>query len=309
LYEAFAGLGGRLGLDLGTTSAADYLRISGALGDVEIVDVSGMLRGLRMVKSGWEVEQIRCATATSEAGFSAISSMLAPGLTELEVSVAVETAMRLAGHQGFVRTADPGFEEFGPSVVSGDATMYPNNFSGSLGKPGLYPAGVGGAGRRTIRRGETLMADISGTYNGYVSDNTRVFLAGSGLPDEAARAHDFCIEALRRIEALMKPGAICEDIFDKVDRWAEAAGKPEGYLGFGENQAKFFGHGVGLELDELPVLARKIKTPLEPGMILAAEPKAFLKGIGPVGIENTYVITENGCESLCGYPEGITRCG
>jgi Xaa-Pro aminopeptidase len=262
-----------------------------------------------MVKSDWELEQIRRATEISTAGFEAIRDLLSPGITELELSIEVESAMRRAGHQGPVRTVDAGFEEFGPSIVSGDATMYPNNFNGSLGKPGLYPASAGGAGLQPIRRGDTLMSDISGCYNGYVSDNTRVFLAGSDLPDQAARAHEFCIEAMRRIEALMKPGSVCEDIYDTVDRWAEAAGKPEGFLGFGENQQKFFGHGVGLNLDELPVIARKITTRLERGMILAVEPKAFLPGIGPVGVENTYAITDDGCESLCGFPEAITPCG
>jgi Xaa-Pro dipeptidase len=151
LYEAFGGFGRRLGLDFSTTPSVDYLRILGALPDAELIDVSGMLRGLRMVKSDWEVAQIRRATAISESGFKAIRSALAPGASELEVSVAAEAAMRRAGHQGFVRTADPNFEEFGPSVASGDATMYPNNFSGSLGKPGLYPAGVGGADGRHLR--------------------------------------------------------------------------------------------------------------------------------------------------------------
>ena len=72
---------------------------------------------------------------------------------------------------------------------------------------------------------------------------------------------------------------------------------------------KFFGHGVGIEMDELPVIARKITTPLEAGMILAVEPKAYLRGIGPVGVENTYVVTDDGCRSLFDLEEGITVCG
>jgi Xaa-Pro aminopeptidase len=309
LYAVFKASGIRLGVDLGAISAADHLRLAAGVGDADLVDASGILRGLRMIKSDWELEQIRRATDISTAGFEAIRELLSPGVTELELSIEVESAMRRAGHQGPVRTVDAGFEEFGPSIVSGDATMYPNNFNGSLGKPGLYPGSAGGAGLRQIRRGATLMSDISGTYNSYVSDNTRVFLAGSDLPEEAAHAHGFCVEVLRRIEALMKPGAVCEDIYDTVDRWAESAGKPEGFLGHGENRQKFLGHGVGLNLDELPVIARGIATRIERGMILAVEPKAFLPGIGPVGVENTYVITEEGCESLCGFPEGITQCG
>jgi Xaa-Pro aminopeptidase len=108
---------------------------------------------------------------------------------------------------------------------------------------------------------------------------------------------------------LMRPGAVCEEIYTEIDRWAAASDPPEGFLGYGENRAKFLGHGVGLTLDELPVLAGKVSVALEPGMILAVEPKAVLSGIGPVGAENTYLITDTGCESLCRLPEGITTCG
>jgi Xaa-Pro aminopeptidase len=309
LYALFGGYGSRLGLDLGAVSAAEYLRLASAVGDAEIVDVTRQLRTQRMVKSAWEVEQIRGASAVARAGFEAIPSVLAPGVIELEVSAAVEAAMRLAGHQGLVRTSDPRFENFGPNIVSGDGTLYPTNISGSLGSAGPFAASAGAAGWRTIRSGETVIADIVGSHNGYFSDNTRVYFVGAELPDAAARAHDFCLECLRRLERLVKPGAVCEAIYDEVDRWAEEAGKPDGFLGAGDNRMKFFGHGVGLEMDELPVIARKITTPLEPGMILAIEPKAYLRGIGPVGVENTYVVTEEGCRSLFDQEEGITLCG
>ena len=78
-------------------------------------------------------------------------------------------------------------------------------------------------------------------------------------------------------------------------------------MGHGENRVRFFGHGVGLELDELPVLAAKIDLRLAEGSVLAVEPKAFLAGIGPVGVENTYVVREAGCESLSDFDEAITR--
>ena len=84
-------------------------------------------------------------------------------------------------------------------------------------------------------------------------------------------------------------------------------GEPEGFMGFEDNRVKFFGHGVGLELDEFPVLADRVDLELAPGMVVAVEPKAFLSGVGPVGIENTYLIGEDGCESLCSSPREIVR--
>jgi Xaa-Pro aminopeptidase len=70
---------------------------------------------------------------------------------------------------------------------------------------------------------------------------------------------------------------------------------------------KFLGHGIGLEIDELPVLARGFKQPLEAGMTIAIEPKFTFPGIGVVGIENSYLITDDGFENLCISREGIIR--
>jgi Xaa-Pro aminopeptidase len=74
-------------------------------------------------------------------------------------------------------------------------------------------------------------------------------------------------------------------------------------MGAGSNQVRFVGHGVGLELDELPVIAPRFDTPLEAGMVLAIEPKVFFPGIGGAGVENTYIITAAGFEKLNHAPE------
>jgi len=144
-----------------------------------------------------------------------------------------------------------------------------------------------------------VMFDIVTSYNGYQADTTRSFYLGDSIPARVAAAHDFCVDVLREIEQRMKPGAVCSEIYREVRSLIEARGEPEGFMGFGDNRVKFYGHGVGLDLDEMPVIADRIDVSLKPGMILAVEPKAFLPGRGPVGVENTYVITADGCESFC----------
>ena len=89
-------------------------------------------------------------------------------------------------------------------------------------------------------------------------------------------------------------------------RAGEEIGEPEGFMGYAENRVRFFGHGVGLELDELPVLADRIEIDLVPGMVIAVEPKAFLEDVGPVGVENTYIVTENGYENLCPIDDAMS---
>jgi Xaa-Pro aminopeptidase len=78
-------------------------------------------------------------------------------------------------------------------------------------------------------------------------------------------------------------------------------------MGLGEERVRFVGHGVGLELDDLPVLASGFEIPLEPGMTIAVEPKVFFPGRGGVGIEDTYVITGTGFEKLTLSPAHIIQ--
>jgi len=72
-----------------------------------------------------------------------------------------------------------------------------------------------------------------------------------------------------------------------------------------KQQAKFVGHGIGLEINEAPVFAPRVKQELQPGMVFALEPKIVLPGVGPVGIENSWVINEHGVEKLTLCPEEI----
>jgi Xaa-Pro aminopeptidase len=76
-------------------------------------------------------------------------------------------------------------------------------------------------------------------------------------------------------------------------------------MGYRENRVNFIGHGIGLELDELPILAKGLKAPIKPGMTFALEPK-FVFPEGAIGIENSFVMTENGPEYLSITPEVIT---
>ena len=82
-------------------------------------------------------------------------------------------------------------------------------------------------------------------------------------------------------------------------------GYEEFFMGVGDRKIRFTGHGVGLELDEFPFIAKGQKLPLAKGMIIALEPKVILPGKGVVGIENTHLVTETGLESLTKFDDGI----
>ena len=107
-----------------------------------------------------------------------------------------------------------------------------------------------------------------------------------------------------KIASIAKPGIACEVLYDIAAEMAKEAGFADKFMGTGQ-QAKFIGHGIGLEINEAPVLAPRMKQELEPGMVFALEPKIVLPGIGPVGIENSWVVTNERIEKLTNCNEEI----
>ena len=93
-------------------------------------------------------------------------------------------------------------------------------------------------------------------------------------------------------------------LYDIAVEIAKEAGFADKFMGTGQ-QAKFIGHGIGLEINEAPVLAPRMKQPLESGMVFALEPKIVIPGVGPVGIENSWVVTNEGIEKLTNCNEEI----
>ena len=127
------------------------------------------------------------------------------------------------------------------------------------------------------------------------------------LDPELQRAYDVAEQVLRATEARLQPGVIAEHLYLLALDQVQEAGLSAHFMGYGADQVKFLGHGIGLEIDELPVLAKGFKYPLAPGMVIAIEPKFTFPGRGVVGIEDTYLITDNGYEKLTISREGILR--
>jgi Xaa-Pro aminopeptidase len=101
------------------------------------------------------------------------------------------------------------------------------------------------------------------------------------------------------------PGTIAEDLYFAAVKIASQAGVGDHFMGVGKNRIRFIGHGIGLEVDELPFLASGQKLPLKEGMVIALEPKLIYPGIGVVGIENTHRVTRSGLQPLTHAQEQI----
>jgi Xaa-Pro aminopeptidase len=274
-----------------------------ALPGRSFVDISMMLRELRSVKSPFELEQLRLSAGKLASVFAEVPTFLKAGMRELDLSAEMEYRLRKAGHEGYVRMRAFNQELFfGLAVSSGG--LNGGFFDGPVTGKGLSSASPHGASCDEILVNQPILLDFGGVFNGYISDMTRMFVIGT-LDVELQRAFDVAIEIQEMVRQAMKPGAICEELFLKAASLAENAGLGSCFMGMPGEQAKFVGHGVGLELDELPVLAKGFTVPLQAGQVIAVEPKFVIPGKGVIGIENTFVVTEDGGQRLSDLPDEI----
>ena len=297
--KEFLGTHSHLGLAMDVTPASTIPWLTEKLSGIDIIDIKNILLFQKAVKSAWEIEQMEKAAQQADLLFQDMPTIIRPNISEIEMSAEIEKRLRIWGHSGTIRVRNPGASLGILSAASGDAALYPTHFDGPVGGEGPYPYGHAGAGWKKIVFGETVIIDVVTAYNGYHSDNSRTFFIGKDVPESVKQAHDYCLDVLALLEEKLRPGHTCDQIYSDVHAWTEKHKPPEGFMGYGDNRVKFFGHGIGLELDEFPIIAAKIDMELKTNMTVAVEPKAFLPGIGPVGVENTYVITEQGCRRFC----------
>lgn len=266
-------------------------------------NASALIRHIRMIKTPWEIEQMRISARKHEAVYREIPACYRPGMRDIELQIEIEKRMRVHGSLGYFRAFGSNMDIFMGSLLAGENAGEPSPFDFALGGKGIHASGPLGANGTLLREGTTVMADMSGNYTAYQTDMTRVFSIGK-LPDRAYRVHRVALEIQARMERAAKPGVPCAELYRDALAMAGQEGLEDCFMGT-RFQAKFVGHGVGLEINELPVLTTRSKDILQPGMTFAFEPKFVLAGIGAVGIENTFLVTDSGVEKMTLLDENI----
>lgn len=297
LEEAVGRPAARVGMELDVLPVAVRDRYAAALGTVEIADVSAAVRRLRSVKSAYELERLRATARLSDAILGAAVEALREGMTELEFSAEIEAAARRRGHEGLIRLHGWNQETYYGAIAAGPAAAVPAFPDLPLGGEGPGPSAPYGAGWRRIARGEPVIVDAPAVLGGYIIDATRTLVIGR-LSDRLARAHDAAVDILKTVETAIRPGVTPEALNRISFERAETLGYADAFMGAGAYRVRYVGHGVGLELDEWPVLADGFTDPLEPGCVFAVEPKMIFPGVGVAGIEDQYAVTATGCERL-----------
>ncbi|MDQ3856876.1 MAG: Xaa-Pro peptidase family protein [Actinomycetota bacterium] len=301
---ASAGLaGGRLGLELDVLPAASYLAYASRLEGFELADCSAALRRLRAVKSTWELAKIRTAAEMLAPVTEWMARHARPGMTEVELAAELERELRLVGHQGVIRFRGFNQELFYGSVLAGPSGAVPGATETPIVGPGPNVAVSKGASLRPIQAGEPILVDLVGAFDGYLADQTRTFSLGR-LDRRFVEAYEAAREILHRVADDVRPGVPGAAVYDRA---LELAGNRDGFMGIGEERVSFVGHGFGLEIDELPLLARGWDEPLAGAMVFALEPKFLFPGEGAVGIENSYLVTGDGAERLTSASEELVE--
>lgn len=257
--------GARLGFEAEHLTVALYEKLREDVGTVQWVPTQGLVERLRAVKDPEEVAAIRRAVALADDVLEAILPTLRPGVTEREVAWRLESAMR----------------ERGAEKVSFDLIV-------ASGPNGAKPHAV--TTDRPLGRGEPIVMDMGCVVDGYCSDLTRTVILGE--PDGRFRdLYDLVLQAQRAAEEGIRPGLSGREADALAREILDAAGYKEE---FGHS----LGHGVGLEVHELPRLSALAEEPLQEGMVFTVEPGVYIPGWGGIRIEDVAVLRADGVEVL-----------
>jgi len=283
----------------------EFLRFEAVLHPVRTGNMTALLRKARMIKTPWEIEQFRFSAKKHTEIFQAIPALFRKGMTEIAFQIEIEYLMRKNGSIGYFRTYGANMKAFMASLLSGKNADAPSPLDFALGGKGIHPILPIGASDDVITEGSAIMIDFAGNFTAYQSDMTRTYSLGK-LPEIAYKAHQVSIDMHQQIMEEAKPGTACSDIYNRALDMADKSGFAANFMGFTQ-QAKFAGHGIGLEINEPPVLMARSNDLLQPGMVIAFEPKFVLPCVGAVGIENSYLVTDSGIEKLTVGKEEIIR--
>jgi Xaa-Pro dipeptidase len=295
---------GVLGLELDVMPVAFYQRFQKLFSQRALKDVSSLIRRQRMLKSAYEIEQLRRAARFLDQALEEAPRLLQPGVSEMEVGATLEYRLRLLGHQGLVRVRTWNLELFYGHILSGVSGVQAAYTDTPSGGPGFSAAFPQGAGKKQLAPGEPISIDLFGCFNGYVVDQTRMYALKS-LPPRAWEAFRLIEDLYRLFEDLARPGVLAGDIYQRLWQEVQDRGYEEYFMGLGPDRVSFLGHGLGLEADEFPLLTARFPYPLAADMVLAFEPKIFLPEIGMIGLEDTGRITPGGVEWLTITPREV----
>ena len=299
-------LKGKGGMELDVVPVSVYERWRHILDQESFVDISSAITNIRIIKSPFEIDQIKKSGEIVSRVFAKARDVVKEGAREIDIATALEGEGRAHGHQGFLRMRGFNQEMMNIYVTHGHAATYTSGADVPISGAGVTHAIGQGSSINRVERGVPLLVDYGGGYNGYITDETRVVAAGE-LREMFLKAYNVAREIIEDTLDSGKVGVISSDLYNRADKKVKAAGLSEYFMGHGEGQVRFIGHGLGLEINEFPVFTPRHHIVLEEGMVFAFEPKFIFPGEGAIGIEVDFIVRKDRLERVTDASFDIIR--
>jgi len=303
LAEQGLRIDGPVGTSLDVLPAKLHQSLARAL-KVPVEDASREFRGVRSVKSPWERALVRDAGVLADEVFAFAREKIRPGMREIDLAAEIDAFLIRSGSVAYYRTRTFNLEFASLCCIGGESGEWrgPSDSPNSAGR-GPDPAFAQGPSDHQLAPGEPILVDLGTNRGGYYVDTTRIFHFGA-LPRKYADAQRASEEILAGAVEDIERRLALEEVYARALARAQAAGLSSEFMG----GSRFLGHGVGLEIDEWPVVAEGVEEPLAEGAVLALEPKFALSG-GIVGVETTFIFEGGRMRPTVTLPPGSTRVG
>ena len=296
---------GRLGMELDVLPVVQFQRIQKVFLGADAIDISPLVRQVRAIKSDYEISIMKDCALIMDRVFQHARKIIAVGKTDLDIAAELECFARKEGHQGLIRFRGFNMEISFGHVLSGPDSAVPAGFDAPLGGLGITPAVGQGASYKKIAAGEPIIIDLICAFDGYLVDQTRTMSVGR-LPDSLRSAYFDMLKIQEKLFELAKPGGSWGQLYQDCYALAMQLGYQDSFMGNSGSQVSFIGHGIGIEVDEYPFIARGFNEQLlEENMTFAFEPKVVFPGLGAVGVENTWRVSSNGIKRLTYSDESL----
>ena len=292
-----------VGLELDVTPYSTITRLAKVFPGSEIKNASTMMRDVRSVKTPLALQMLRESGAKHTRVYKRIPGLFQEGMSDYDLQIAIEHLSRMQGCLGQFRISGDTMELYMGNILAGENADAPSPYDFAMGGAGMDPSLPVGADGTLITPGTTVMVDVNGNYNGYMTDMTCVFALGTIEP-LALKAHQCSIDIHHALCDMMRPGTPAKALWEKAEEIVVNADLKPYYMGHRQH-AGFIGHGVGIEINELPVIAPRSRDIIQENNVIALEPKFVIPKVGAVGIENTYIVHSDHVECITLAPEEI----
>jgi Xaa-Pro aminopeptidase len=294
-------LKGKGGMELDVVPVSVFERWKSLLGFESFADVWPLIRDLRIVKSPFEIIQVKKSGALCDHVFDKAKDVVRLGMREVDIAAILEAEGRMVGHQGFLRMRGLNQEMMNLYITHGLSGTIPSSGDVPIAGAGVTHAIAQGPSLNKVESGVPVVIDYGGGYNGYITDETRSFVIGE-LKERFRKPYEVAKEIVEDATVYGKEGIDGTELFIRAEEKAKKAGLEKFFMGFGPGKVSFVGHGLGLEINELPVITPRHHIILQEGMVFAFEPKFIFPGEGAVGVEVDYIVRKNELERVTRTP-------